>query len=431
MKKSRIIAVILCTIIAGVSISTPVMPNLPVTASTIAELERQKRENNAAIAEYENQLKEIENSAADRERYQEILLEKIGAQEEKLNIIRDQLTELESELDAAEGEINRLNVEISAEELELEKNFEYFKTRLRAMYIAGNDSVVSVLSGSTDFYDMLSKMELVTRIAKSDTELLDKIKSQLDELNEQKAIADEKKADLSITYEKLDEIMEEFTVNYESLVRDNEKTNSEIERLKTEKDKTESSIEDTKKEQIKIDAEIKKLNEEIRRRQEELRKKNNKSNYTYKGEKFLWPVPSSSYISSGYGYRWGSLHGGIDIAGGNVMGAGVVASASGIVILASKTCSHNYGKSYNCGCGMSYGNYIVIDHGDDKNGTSYVTLYGHLTDVNVVYGQEVKAGDYIGTVGSTGFSTGPHLHFEIRVNNVRKNPLSFFSKYYK
>lgn len=414
---------------AGI-LSTPALPAQPVTAKTIAQLEQEKKENAAAIAQYEKLLKEIENSTASQERYQEILLEKISKQEESLSLIREQIVAVEADLETAVAELNHLDTEIAAQEMALEKNFGNFKARLRAMYIAGNDSVVSVLAGSTDFYDMLSKMELVTRIAKNDTELLDTIKNQLEDLDAQKAVASDKKVQLDTLYAEVSAAEAELADGYAALVADNQKTASVIQMLKKDGEKYQTNIEQRKVQQKEIDKEIAKVEEAIRRKQEELRKQQNKLNYTYKGESFLWPVPSSSYISSGYGYRWGSLHGGIDIAGGNVMGANVVASASGIVILASQTCTHNYGKSYNCGCGMSYGNYIVIDHGDDTDGVSYATLYGHLTDVDVVYGQEVKKGDHIGTVGSTGFSTGAHLHFEIRVNNIRKNPLLFFKRYY-
>lgn len=432
MKKTKFFAALLCVVICAVTITFPRLECERVTATTIAELEQKKRENEKAIKEFEKRLEEAQNSAESQERYQEILLQKIAAQEDNLNVIRTQLTDLEMQLEEANGEINELNADIQIAEHKLEQNFEYFKMRLRAMYIAGNDSVISVLAGSTDFYDMLSKVELVTRITKNDTELLESLKTQLDALDLQKKEADIKKLDIDSAIEECGKIEAEYTENYNTLIEDNKKTTDMIKMLQNEVDQYGANIEETKKEQSAIDGEIKKLEEEIRRKQEELRRKQQQQgiDYIYKGEKYLWPVPGYSYISSGYGYRWGSLHGGIDIAGGGIMGKEVVAAASGIVIMASQTCTHNYGKNRNCGCGMSYGNYIVIDHGDDADGTSYSTLYGHLTSVDVSYGQEVKAGQHIGTVGSTGYSTGAHLHFETRVNNVRKNPLNFFSKYY-
>ena len=432
MKITKIIAAALCVVLASCMLAQPSIPAVPTCAETIAGLEQKKRENAAAIKEYEKQLETIKNNAEEQERYQTLLAEKITKQEDNLAIIRDQLTALESEIADSDATLSRLDVEIRANEYNLDKNLEYYKIRLRAMYIAGNDSVASVIVGSTDFYDMLAKTELVSRVAKSDTELLDSITADLATLSAQKAEADVERQELETTKLSFTEIETEYTNIYNALVEDNQKTADVISLLNTEKKQYEENIDEMNKLQKELDKEIKKLEEEIRRRQEELRKQQQQNNisYVYKGERFTWPVPGNSYISSGYGYRWGSLHAGVDIAGGGIMGRQVVAAASGVVIMASQTCTHNFGKHYNCGCGMSYGNYIVIDHGDDADGTSYSTLYGHLSTVEVSYGQEVKAGQRIGTVGSTGYSTGPHLHFETRVNNVRKNPMNFFSQYY-
>jgi murein DD-endopeptidase MepM/ murein hydrolase activator NlpD len=110
----------------------------------------------------------------------------------------------------------------------------------------------------------------------------------------------------------------------------------------------------------------------------------------------------------------GDFHGGIDIAGQGIYGSSVAAAAEGTVI----TAGHHY----------SYGNYIIVDHGADDNGTSYATLYAHLSEIDVSYGSHVNAGQTIGKVGSTGNSTGPHLHFEVRVNGNRVNPMNFFSR---
>jgi murein DD-endopeptidase MepM/ murein hydrolase activator NlpD len=118
--------------------------------------------------------------------------------------------------------------------------------------------------------------------------------------------------------------------------------------------------------------------------------------------------------------RWGSYHKGIDIYSQNIRGANIIAAASGTVILVSNTCTHDYGKTYSCGCGGGYGNYCIIDHGN-----GYWTLYGHSEGITVTQGQEVQQGDVLGTVGSTGHSTGPHLHFEVRINGVAQNPSDY------
>ncbi|WP_302167035.1 peptidoglycan DD-metalloendopeptidase family protein, partial [uncultured Ruminococcus sp.] len=137
------------------------------------------------------------------------------------------------------------------------------------------------------------------------------------------------------------------------------------------------------------------------------------------GGGFTWPCPGFYTVSSTFGNRWGTTHGAIDIAGGNA-GAAIVAAKSGTVVRVVTGCSHNYPKSGSCGCGGGYGNYVIIQH----DGT-YSTLYGHMASVSVSVGQSVSAGQTIGYVGSTGFSTGFHLHFEVRVNGTKVDPMKY------
>lgn len=130
---------------------------------------------------------------------------------------------------------------------------------------------------------------------------------------------------------------------------------------------------------------------------------------SYGSGSFIWPVPYTHNITSYFGPRWGRLHGGIDIAAGGVYGQPIVSADSGTVILAGNQ-------------GDGYGNYVIIDHGN-----GYKTLYGHMSSVAAYTGQQVAQGEVIGYVGSTGNSTGPHLHFEIRVNDVQTDPLGYVS----
>lgn len=123
---------------------------------------------------------------------------------------------------------------------------------------------------------------------------------------------------------------------------------------------------------------------------------------------FIWPVPNTHNITSGYGYRWGSLHTGIDISNG-VTGEAIVASDGGTVTWAG------YDNS-------GYGNYVIIDHGN-----GYQTLYGHCSAVYVSAGEYVSQGQTIAGMGSTGYSTGTHLHFEIRMGSSRLDPSGFVS----
>lgn len=126
-----------------------------------------------------------------------------------------------------------------------------------------------------------------------------------------------------------------------------------------------------------------------------------------KKSEFIWPVPFTKKITSPYGKRDGGFHRGIDIACAGVVGTDIVASQSGKIIVAKNG-------------SLGYGNHIIIDHGNGKK-----TVYGHCQKLFVKQGQEVSQGDVIATVGSTGDSTGPHLHFEIRINNVAQDPQKY------
>ncbi len=127
---------------------------------------------------------------------------------------------------------------------------------------------------------------------------------------------------------------------------------------------------------------------------------------------FAWPVPNSNRISSCF--TDGRDHGAIDITAPK--GTNIIASASGTVIEARGGCTHNYGKNYNCGCNGGCGNRVVIQH--YINGTTYWTIYMHMSDIYVYTGQNVTQGDVIGTVGSTGYSEWYHLDFSIRINKI-------------
>ena len=125
---------------------------------------------------------------------------------------------------------------------------------------------------------------------------------------------------------------------------------------------------------------------------------------------FAWPLPYTHTLTSTFGTRWGRLHGGLDISARGVYGQPIYASASGTVTITG-------------GDNRGYGNYVIIDHG-----SGYTTLYGHCSSLVAVTGQYVNQGDLIGYVGSTGWSTGSHLHFGLKVNNIWRDPMLYYTK---
>jgi murein DD-endopeptidase MepM/ murein hydrolase activator NlpD len=169
-----------------------------------------------------------------------------------------------------------------------------------------------------------------------------------------------------------------------------------------------------------LQSQIDSLSAQLKAQEEAARKAAEQNNQSYTGTgstatgSFTWPCPSSTYIASGFGLRIHPIfgteryHNGVDISANS--GASVVAADSGTIAIATYS--------------SSYGNYIMIYH---SNGTS--TLYAHMSSLAVSAGDTVTKGETIGYVGSTGWSTGPHLHFEIAVNGTRVNPLNYFSNY--
>ncbi len=293
-----------------------------------------------------------------------------------------------------------------------------YEKQLRAMYISGEDSYASILGGASNFFDMLMKMELVKRVADSNNEFIGQLISIKDSYEQDKADLQDKVKGL------------------ENAISEMESKKTEVEALKSEWDGQLADLEalySESKAEIKALEEMKKsyeenreeLEEEAEKREkeiEELIRKAARSEYIGDLEPgtFLWPLPGYPTITSPYGSRWGSKHRGIDIAGKDCKGAEITAANSGVVIKVNNSCTHNYYKEKSCGCGGGFGNYCIIDHGG-----GYTTLYAHATKITVKEGQHVTTGDVIGTVGSTGFAMGYHLHFEVRVNGERKDPESF------
>ena len=429
----KMMALIICVVVSMGAFTYSRQHAYKASATkSINELDKQKSQNNAAIKELEEKIAALEGNKEEQEAYQQQLAEKIKLQNENIEILMNQIEDINNQILQKQDEITNLEEEISRQEVEIADGLEKFKLRIRAMYISGNDSLAAALVGATDFYDMLAKIELMSRVAKYDDELIEGLVAELNEYNQNIEILNSQKAELEVSMAELNVKKDEVQAALDALNADMQKTQEEIDRIQLEKEIAQKSKEEMEKENEAIEAEREAILAEIARQQEEARKaaqqkQNNSSNTSgnsggskYTGGPLKWPVPGFYGVSSEYGQRWGRLHAGIDIAGGGISGASIVAAESGTVGIVSQTCTHNYGKSYSCGCGGSYGNYVTINHG---NGLS--TLYGHCSSIIVSPGEYVERGQVIGYVGSTGFSTGFHLHFEVIENGSKNNPRNY------
>lgn len=444
----KIFAVLLCSVVLTGSLTYSYKNFISVSAdTTIEDLDKQKEENLKKIDDLENTIAALEDDASKKQEYYDQLQEKIDIQNENIGILFKQIEDLNTQITDKQTAIDQLGQEIADQEVKIQEGLEEFKGRLRAMYISGNESLASVLVGSKDFYDMLSKMELVKRIAKHDDELIDNLTDELEQYNKNVENLKTEKAKLEVDLTDLNSKKDEVQTAINQLSADALKTQSELDEINEQRSVAsdskaglEEANKDIEEQQAAILEEIKRQQEEAKAKEEAARlaaqqqqQSNNNSSDDdsssddnsgsgYSGGSLLWPVPGYYWVSSPFAMRWGSMHRGIDIAGGGISGAPIVAAESGTVSIGYTGCTHNYGKDYSCGCGGGYGNYLTIYHG---NGLT--TLYGHCASIVVSDGEYVERGEVIAYVGSTGYSTGFHLHFEVIENGSNYDPMNYLT----
>lgn len=319
---------------------------------------------------------------------------------EAINKIEAQIIEGEMKLAETENEIKTLEQDIKniQEKLKIiQKDYktqkEVLERRLVAVYKMGDTTYLDVLLNSKSITDFISRYYLIGEIAKYDNNLLETIereKNRIEEINNQ--LADKK--------ERLNVIQE-----------NQEKTLVALENAKTIKNSYAKTLTE---EELNIQKQIEEYNNKLNNidlKMAILAMVNGDSEFI--GGEFLWPAPGNTIITSYFGMRFHPIlhyyrsHNGIDI--GTPTGAPIIAANSGTVITASYV--------------GSYGNVVMIDHGG-----GVVTNYAHGSKILVEVGQVVERGEIIMEAGSTGLSTGPHLHFEIKINGTFVNPLPYVTK---
>lgn len=424
--KKRLFAKKLCAIAFSAVLSVNcVISGIIVTADTKSELEAKQAYLEQQRRDIEARLDEYEGKAEEAEKYLEEYDNKMKIQEEQVAVVEEQIAICEEELAVIEADI-------AEKEAELEESIEQFRQRLRALYMAGNDSLASVITGSSDFYDMLARMEFVERVSKHDNDLIESLNTQIAELEESRSEREkkldelnEKKAEEEQYYEELRETYNnhaETKQMHENMIADYEARADEIE---SEQQQVEEELQ-AEIRRLQEEAERKRKEEEERRRREEERKRQeaeaNGTEYTPEGSTpthsdtgFIWPVPTVRNMSDKYGERWiieeqrNQFHKGIDITKPGCAGETIVASAGGTIIQASDK-KNGYGKC------------VIIDHGD-----GIATLYAHCSELYVSMGDTVTQGTPLGAIGQTGNAYGNHLHFEVRLNGQHTNPLNYVS----
>ncbi len=389
----RSLSVLVCFVLCISCFSAADNYNVVSNAETLAQLQAKQKANKAKLDEIKKKTAAAQNNIAEQQKKQEYIQQQIDVTEDNIRVITEKIELLEADIKAKEESI-------AAQEQKIAKGIEDFKARLKAMYVSGGDSgMASVLVGAKDFYDLLARMEIIQRISQRDDELIETLNAELKQLKDDKAALEATKAEADSDKAELEQAKADLNSAYEQSEAEQARLKKEIE------------------EYAKNKAEIDKQEAEIEKQIQAIIAAQTQRNAAYVGGTFTWPLPGYYYISSPYGSRtlFGvtKFHKGVDISGSGVNGKPIVAANSGKVIVAN--------TSYTPG--VSYGMYVMIDHGG-----GYVTLYGHCSALNVTAGQTVNKGDVIAYVGSTGESTGPHLHFEVRVNGATTNPMNYFTK---
>ena len=352
------------------------------------------------------QKEQVEEELAKAEEQLTYVQEELSEAVVQLQEMDDKINEYQATLDQVNRQYEELQQKVAESEAQLqeaqekyEKKLNLLKSRLVAIYKNGETRYLDVLMNSKSIIDFVSKYYAIQRIAEIDSQTIDELEQTKQELEKINNELEEDKAQMKIAKveaEKQTVVLTNTRTVYEnqknSLSESEKQLNAQIETYKKQQEELENLIQYT-----------------INGSTYELK---------YSGGVMIWPTLESSYITSPYGSRLHPIqgviknHDGIDIGGST--GDPVYAAADGIIIY----------SAFNTG---GYGNMVMIDHGLNSEGVKIVTLYAHGDKLLKSVGETVKQGDVIMEMGSTGNSTGPHVHFEVRENGSHVDPKNYLS----
>ena len=373
------------------------------TNQGITDAQNKKNDLEKQKANTESMIKDLKSLQSDVSAYVEEL-------DKNLSQLGNDIAALEVQINELEGQIAQKEVEIASVEETYQKEFEDMKLRIKYMYEKSDTTFLDMLFSAKSLSELLNKSEYVEKISVYDRTKLDEYEATAIKLKEAKAELENEKAKVIALKEEteakrsdVNKLMDEKKnelANYDNQIGDAKNALAQYEKAIKEQEDT-----------------IKAIEAEIKRKEEEARKAAEAAGKAVKtvdlgSLSFTWPCPSSSRITSYFGDREQPVagastnHKGIDI--GSSTGNAIVAAESGEVIIAQYS--------------ASAGNYVMISHG---GGCS--TVYMHCSELCCSVGDQVSKGQTIAKVGSTGYSTGPHLHFGIRANGNYVNPIAYVS----
>jgi len=366
------------------------------------ELNRLTQQEKAAKQKIEQAHEKINRLTKDRE----AVNRQIQQLDARIGQAEEQLARLKGQIDQTSQRLAKAKQELAEAEERVAKRDELLKTRVRFMYENGHLSYLEVLFGAKSFSDLLDRIQAIQLIVSQDFDLLEKQKADRD------AIA-RKKSEIEQHLASLNQLKQQASRLKAQLEAEQQRKKALVAQITAAIEETEEIEEEERQRLLALAAERSKLQQQLRNSQNRPRQGSSSRSGGYVGSGiFSWPVPSSRYVSSDFGYRnhpiskTRKFHKGIDIAA--PQGTPIVAAESGVVLVA--------------GWSSGYGNTVIIDHGG-----GVWTLYGHIRQggIHVSVGQRVERGQTIAEVGSTGNSTGPHLHFEVIVNGNVQSPWNY------
>ena len=373
----------------------------PLAAASVSDLRQKLQEQQAALEKVNQQLKEAQSDKADAqalktqlEQQKSLLLSQIGT-------LTEQIGGLDNEIVNKQDEINQKQQEVDQKQAEYDQRWADFKDRMRAMQRLNDGGSIALLSSATNLYQLLTFSTTLEQIVSKDEEICQQLEDEHTQLEQQRAELEQAKADLEAT--KADYEAQKAALNSKTseLAENISQTDESISKAEAEEQALkEAQIEANKK----VDEAAKELDAAL-----------NAANQAYGNASiqcsldFGRPLATYKYISCYFG---GNGHRGTDYAAPG--GTEIYAVSGGVVTAAA----YHY----------SWGYYVQVYHGKDDNGNSYSTLYAHMNSAPIVsVGQSVSKGQKLGYVGSTGNSTGNHLHLEMKVNNVLVNVMNYLS----
>ena len=360
-----------------------------VTQGEIDALKKQQQASQAKQQQLKDRLAEVKEDQAAAQQQRQILTQ-------QLNAINAEIANIDAQIAWYDGEISKKEAErVEAEAREAEQ-YELFCQRVRAMEEEGSVSYWSILFNADSFSDLLDRIADVDSVMDYDNAVMDELIATREELERLQAELESARAEEQAARDQQEVKKKEQQAKVAEAQKLLDQINADVAEVNRQLDAEEAGA-----------AEIQ---AQIAKKQKQLEEERRKNNITISSESgYLWPLPGYYRLTSQFGYRIHPItgkahsHTGIDVPAPG--GTPILAAKSGQVVTSAKH--------------YSYGNYVVIDHG---NGNS--TLYAHMRSRAVSEGQMVKQGQVIGYVGTTGSSTGNHLHLEVRDNYTRVDPES-------